>query len=301
MIDRTGTILRLLALTAFLLTVTTNLPAQHAIDTGSGFAMAPPHYYEHGFDEPFHHLGLQLQGGLTRLGDYEYSVGPAYATVVEDHLVPLSLTATVTWHADPFDLPIGIGLGYQRTSLRTVVDYAGVPVRRPDDDTVMMDAEFEARNVAESIVLDLTIDLATIDLGPGEIFLRTGLRNRASLSQERSESIMLRNGSGYIVLGDTVPLTHNGIGAILVSHQVNDFGFDLALNVGLGWRMGFPGSTKIDTDSTEFDEFDFGHAETYGPILINPTIDFYFPILGSRPIEQASWEVQMGVGFVVPL
>src|SRR5688572_15331134 len=161
-----------------LLATTPNLPAQHAIDTGRGLAMVPP-LMEYGFNDPFNHLGVQIQGGLTRLNDYDYSVGPSYSTVVADHLVPLSLTATAIYYIKPDRMRIGIGVGFQRTALRTVVDYAGVPVRRPEGDTMLMEVAFEARNVAESIVLDLMIDAISFEVGPGDLYLRTGLRSRA--------------------------------------------------------------------------------------------------------------------------
>lgn len=278
------------------LLITPDLPAQHTIDTGRGLAMAPP-LMEFGFNDPFNHLGVQIQGGLTRLNDYEYSVGPSYATVVEDHLVPLSLTATATYYTELARMRIGIGVGFQRTALRTVVDYAGVPVRRPEGDTMLMEVAFEARNVAESIVLDLMFDAISFEVGPGDLYLRTGLRSRATLSRERTETVRLPGDATAhnIELGDTIPQIDNGAGAIVAFVEDDDFRADVAVNLGLGWRIGFPRSNEVN-------EFSFSDSEqSYGPILIIPTIDFYFPILGSRPIEQASWEVMVGVGFVVPL
>jgi hypothetical protein len=296
--------LRSCAIALLLLGCSLRLSAQHAVDSGRGFEMAPPTSYDdlHFLNEPINHLGVQIQGGLTRLTDYPYALGPAFPTVVDDHLVPFSLTATATWYGEPFDLPIGIGLGYQYMSLRSTVDYPGIPARWVDGDTVVMTGEAEAENSAESIVLDLTIDVVNVALGPGDLYIRTGLRNRLSLHRERTESVTIdgEGGARWIVVDDTVPLIDNGARAMVVWSEEGGVGFDMAVNVGLGWRMGFPGgwtkrSLMLGEDEVIFEDLN------HGPILIIPTIDFYLPVIGSHPIEQASWEVQMGVGFVVPL
>jgi hypothetical protein len=255
--------------------------------------MAPPTTYDdlHFLNEPFHHLGLQLQGGVIRLNDYPYSFGPTFPTVVEDHLVPLSLTTTATWYGEPFDHPIGIGLGYQYVSLRSSVDYPGVPTYWIDEDTVPREGTFEAVNSAESIVLDLTIDPVRVALGPGDFYVRTGLRNRLSLHRERNESVKIdgEGGGRWIVVDETTPRSDNGSRATVFWSEEKNPQLDLAVNLGIGWRIGFPHSLEAEL------------GPSFGPILIIPTIDFYLPVIGSHPIENASWEIQVGVGFVVPL
>lgn len=304
------------ALALLLLGCSLRLSAQHAIDSGRGLAMARPERIypfpedrRYTFDEPTHHLGIQMQGGLAYIDDYSYSLGPTDATVIADHLAPYTLTALAVYHTRLFNAPFAIALGYQRTSLRSGVDYPGVPLRRPEGDTIVGVVEFDARNSAESIVLDVALELITLRTGPGELFARTGLRNRTSFRQDRNESISVpESGEGMLIaLGDRVAYENNGARALVTSTEESDFGLDVAVNVGIGWRIGFPtmedSTSEEPEEPSEFDEFTFDvpYELEEGPILIIPTIDFYLPVIGSHPIEQASWEVQMGVGFVVPL